>query len=245
MKVRVRVKSRLLVIAVGLPNSSGQGATRGPCCTMHWVKMSGANTSPAPDVLRRVVSLQVLTIVWMTAEAIIALAAAWAARSPALLGFGGDSAIELFSATVVLWRFRSKSDSARAEKIAARIAGALLFVLAAYVVLASGWALLGYHEAQSSLVGIILLILAALGMPWLAKQKRNLATEIGSASLKADAAESALCGYMSWIALAGLLANATLGKSWADPVAALALVPLIVKEGWEAVRASRPGCQCC
>jgi divalent metal cation (Fe/Co/Zn/Cd) transporter len=212
---------------------------------MYWIKMSDAITSPAPDVLRRVLNLQVLTIVWMTAEAMIALAAAWAARSPALLGFGGDSAIELFSAIVVLWRFRSKSNSARAEKIAARFAGALLFVLAAYVVLASGLALLGHHEAQSSFVGIILLILAALGMPWLAKQKRNLATQIGSASLKADAAESALCGYMSWIALAGLLINATLGQSWADPVAALALVPLIVKEGWAAIRAPRPGCQCC
>src|SRR5271157_3211225 len=121
-------------VASSLPDSSGQGVTRGPCCTMHGVKMSGAYTSPAPDALRRVLNLQVLTIVWMTAEAIIALAAAWAARSPALLGFGGDSAIELFSAIVVLWRFRSKSDSARAEKIAARIAGALLFVLAAYVV---------------------------------------------------------------------------------------------------------------
>lgn len=207
--------------------------------------MSDANTSPAPDVLRRVLNLQVLTIVWMTAEAVIALAAAWAARSPALLGFGGDSAVELFSAIVVLWRFRSKSDSARAEKIAARIAGALLFILAAYVVIASGWALLGHHEAQSSFVGIILLILAALGMPWLAKQKRNLATQIASASLKADAAQSALCGYMSWIALAGLLTNTSLGKSWADPVAALALVPLIAKEGWEAIRAPRPGCQCC
>jgi divalent metal cation (Fe/Co/Zn/Cd) transporter len=220
-------------------------ALRGPCCTMHGVRMSDANTSQAPDALRRVLNLQVLTIVWMTAEAVIALAAAWAARSPALLGFGGGSAIELFSAIVVLWRIRSKSDSARAEKIAARIAGALLFLLAAYVVLASGWTLLGTYKAQSSLAGIILLIVAALGMPWLAKQKRKLATQIASASLKADAAESALCGYMAWIALAGLLINATLGKSWADPVAALALVPLIVKEGWEAIRAPRPGCPCC
>ena len=223
----------------------GQGATRRPYCTIHWLKMSDANPSPSPEVLRRVRSLQVLTIAWMSAEAIIALLAAWAARSPALLGFGGDSAIELFSAIVVLWRFRSKSDSARAEKIAARIAGALLFVLAAFVVITAGLALLGRREPQSSFVGIILLIVAALGMPWLAKQKRKLATQIASPSLKADAAQSALCGGMSWIALAGLLTNATLGKSWADPVAALALVPLIVKEGWEAIRAPRLGCECC
>lgn len=207
--------------------------------------MSVAVAHPDPDVLRRVLWLQVLTIVWMTVEATIALAAAWVARSPTLLGFGGDSAIELLSAIIVLWRFRSKSDAAQAETIAARIAGALLFVVAASVVTASGLALVGYREPQPSLIGIILLIVAALGMPWLANQKRGLATQVASASLRADAAESALCGYMSWIALAGLLTNAVARRSWADSVAALALVPLIVKEGWKSMRASRPGCQCC
>jgi divalent metal cation (Fe/Co/Zn/Cd) transporter len=197
---------------------------------------------PAPDAVRCVLRLQVLTVVWMAVEAVVALAAAWAAESAALAGFGGDSAVELFSAIVVLWRFRSGPDSARAEKMAARIAGALLFLLAAYVVLAAAWALLGHRQPQPSLAGIILLLAAAFGMPWLARQKRNLAAEIGSASLKADAAESAVCGYMSWIALAGLLFNAVLHKRWADPVAALALVPLIVKEGWEALSTSRPGC---
>ncbi len=197
---------------------------------------------PDSAVLRRVLRLQVLTIIWMSAEATIALAAAWAARSPALLGFGGDSTIELLSAIIVLWRFRSKSDAAQAERIAARIAGALLFVVAASVVFASALALVGYHEPQPSLVGIILLMMAALGMPWLAKQKRQLATEVVSASLRADAAESAVCGYMSWIALAGLLTNAIARKSWADSVAALALVPLIAKEAWKAIRASRPAC---
>jgi divalent metal cation (Fe/Co/Zn/Cd) transporter len=199
----------------------------------------------APDLLRRLVRLQVLTISWMTIEAIVALGAAWTARSPALLGFGGDSAIELFSAIIVLWRFRSKSDSADAEKLAARVAGGLLFVVAGFVIVSSGLSLLGYREAQPSLAGIILLIVAAIGMPWLANQKRKLATQIASASLRADAAESALCGYLSWIALAGLLTNAVFQKSWADPVAALLLLPLIVKEGWNAMGASRPGCQCC
>jgi hypothetical protein len=85
--------------------------------------MSLVNAILAPDLLRRVVRLQVLTIAWMTVEAIVALGAAWTARSPALLGFGGDSAIELFSAIIVLWRFRSKSDSEDAEKLAARVAG--------------------------------------------------------------------------------------------------------------------------
>jgi divalent metal cation (Fe/Co/Zn/Cd) transporter len=201
--------------------------------------------SSTPDVLRRVVRLQRLTIAWMTIEAAVALGAAWKAQSPALLGFGGDSAIELFSALVVLWRFRSKSDSARAEKLAARVAGGLLFIVAAFVIVSSGLSLLGYREPQPSLPGIILLIVAAIGMPWLARQKRELAGQVASASLHADAAESALCGSLSWIALGGLLINALFQKPWADPLAALLLVPLVVKEGWNAMRANRPGCECC
>jgi divalent metal cation (Fe/Co/Zn/Cd) transporter len=209
--------------------------------------MAIATTTSTPDLVLRAQRLQILTIIWMTAEAIVALAAAWTARSPALLGFGGDSAIELLSAMVVLWRFRSKSESGSvsAEKTAARIAGALLFLVAAFVTMTSALTLLGYGEPRPSLVGIVLLIVAAFGMPWLADQKRSLAARLSSASLKADAAESSLCGYLSWIALAGLLANAVFRKSWADPLAALILVPFVVKEGWEAMRASRPGCHCC
>jgi divalent metal cation (Fe/Co/Zn/Cd) transporter len=183
----------------------------------------------------------------MTLEAAIALAAAWKARSPALFGFGGDSIIELLSGIVVLWRFRSqaRSETARAEKIAARIAGALLFFVALFVATTSSFALLGYYEPRPSIVGIVLLIVAAFGMPWLASQKRKLATQLSSASLRADAVESSLCGYLSWIALAGLVANALFGIWWADPVAALTLLPFVLKEGWQAIHASRPGCDCC
>ena len=109
-------------------------------------------------------------------------------------------------------------------------------MLAAGVIVGAGLALVGYREAQPSVVGIILLLVEAFGMPWLAHRKRKLAAQIGSASLRADAAQSAVCGYMSWIALCGLLVNAVFHKPWADPIAALALVPFIVKEGWEAVR---------
>ena len=190
--------------------------------------MAFAAAPRAPDLLRRVVRLQVLTITWMTVEAVVALGAAWTARSPSLLGFGGDSTIELFSAIIVLWRFRSKSDSADTEKLAARVAGGLLFIVAAFVTVSSGLSLLGYREPQPSIAGIILLIVAALGMPWLASQKRKLATKVASRDpLGADATESALCGYLSLIALAGLLANAIFHAPWADPVAALAIVPLI------------------
>lgn len=175
-------------------------------------------------------------------EAAVSLGAAWKSRSPALLAFGGDSAIELLSAAVVYWRFRSKSDPSRTEERAARIAGSLLFALAASVVLASGLALLGYGEAQPSLVGVVLLVIAAAIMPWLAGRKKKLAAVTSSASLKADAVESALCGYMAWIALGGLGVNAIWGKSWADPVAALGLTPLIIREGWEVVRRNRSEC---
>jgi len=163
------------------------------------------------------------------------------AHSPALLGLGGDSAVELLSAAVVFWRFKSSSDGDYAEHQASRIAGGLLFILAAFVALTSVLALLGRVEARPSPIGIALLILAAVVMPWLAAQKRQLSTVTGSAALRADAAESAVCGYLALIALAGLAINAVWKVSWADPVAALALLPLIVKEGWEASK----GKPCC
>ena len=197
--------------------------------------MAVAAASPAPELFRRAARLQRLTIGWMAAEAIASLAGAWMARSPALLGFGGDSAVELFSAVIVLWRFRTQSDSERAEKVAARVAGVLLLLLAAFVIAGSAFSLLGFRQPRPSFLGIVVLMVAAVGMPWLASQKRKLAAQLSSASLRADAAESALCGYLSLIALTGLLANGIFHASWADPVAALALIPFIVKEAWEAL----------
>lgn len=202
--------------------------------------MNTATTVPWADVSRRVVRLQIITLVWMSLEAAISLGTAWHAHSPALFGFGGDSLIELLSAAVVLWRFRFRFDEARA----AQIAGALLLVLTGLVVLTSILNFIGYREAQRSVIGIAILLTAALAMPLLANRKRKLATVISSASLRADAAESAVCGYMAWIALAGLAVNAIWGKSWADPVAALALTPLIVREGWEALRSQQMHCGC-
>lgn len=206
--------------------------------------VDGATPKPG-DMLRWVQRLQALTIVWMSVEALVALGAAWSAHSPALLGFGGDSAVELLSAIVVLWRFRSKPDRALAERWAARVSGGLLFVVAAFVVATSVLSLRGYRQPKPSFVGIALLIVAAIGMPWLASQKRKLATQTGSAALKADAAESALCGYLAMIALGGLLANAAFRVPWADPVAALGLVPFIVREGYEAIRRDWPGAEVC
>ncbi len=191
---------------------------------------------------RRILHLQVFTMVWMAVEAAVSLFAAWRAHSPALLGFGGDSAIELLSAAVVFWRFRSNSNSELAERYAARIAGALLIVLALFVAITSTLSLLGYREPQASRLGIAVLLLAAVIMPWLAREKRKLAAATSSAALRADAAESALCGYLAWIALAGVLLNALWAKPWADPLAALLLIPLILREGWEALHSSKPSC---
>ena len=115
-------------------------------------------------------------------------------------------------------------------------------MLAGLVALTSVLNFLGYREAQQSFVGIGILLAAAVGMPWLAARERQLAAITSSAALKADAAESALCAYMAWIALAGLVVNAIWSKSWADPLAALALIPLILREGWEAFQSSKLCC---
>ena len=192
------------------------------------------------NLSRRVVRLQIITLIWMSVEAAVSLGTAWNAHSPALFGFGGDSLIELLSAAVVFCQFRFHFDETRA----ARIAGALLFALAGLVVLTSVLSFVGYQEAQRSLIGIGILLAAAIAMPILASEKRRLAAVTASAALKADAAESALCGYMAWIALVGLAVNVAWGKSWADPIAALALTPLILREGWEACRGQQMCSHC-
>jgi len=193
------------------------------------------------DTIRRIQRIQAITIIWMTVEAAVSLFAAWRARSPALLAFGGDSAIELFSAVVVLWRFRAAAHR-YAERRAARVAGALLFALAAYVAVSSALSLLGYSEPKPTLLGIAILVAAAAVMPWLAKEKRRLSAATGSGALRADAAQSALCAYLSFIALVGLAVNAIWHIAWADPVAALLIVPLVLRESWLAIRGKPCGC---
>ena len=205
----------------------------------HNIYMSPEENSTPPKVLQRVLRIQTLTLSWMSVEAVVSLGTAWMARSPALLAFGGDSAVELLSAAVVFRRFYAPSQR---EERAGRIAGGLLFVLAAFVVTTSVLAFLGHVEARPSVIGIVVLALAAMIMPWLAAQKRQLSITTASAALRADAAESAVCGYLALIALAGLVVNAMWKMSWADPIAALALLPLIIREGSEAWK-GRPCCQ--
>ena len=194
------------------------------------------------EAVARVQRLQVITICWMVVEAMLSLWAAWSARSPALIAFGGDSAIELLSAIVVLWRFQIVSQPDRAERITARISGGLLLLLAAYVLGTSILALLGYSAPQPSYLGVAVLMVAALVMPWLAREKRRLSAVTGSAALRADAAQSAACAYLSLIALVGVGVSAIWHIGWADPAAALLATPLILREGWEAMRGKSCAC---
>lgn len=200
-----------------------------------------AELAAIQSIEKRVRVIQALTIAWMSVEFVVSLVAAWRAHSPALFAFSGDSIVELLSAIMVWWRFRSGNENA--EQWAARVAGVLLFAVAGFVVLGSVMTFLGYSEARPSYLGIGVLIAAAVLMPLLAKEKRRLSSKTGSAALRADASESALCGYMSIIALVGLVLNSVWHITWADPVAALLIVPLVVREGWEAVQGK--ACDCC
>lgn len=197
--------------------------------------------APTRETLKHIHLIQTISIAWMSVEAALSLWAAWMARSPALVAFGGDSAVELMSASVVLWRFRTHA-SEYAEQRAARVAGVLLFALAGCVVLASAMSLFGYSEPKPSYLGMTVLVGAAIIMPVLAKEKRRLSTLTGSAALRADAAESALCAYLSVIALIGLVVHAIWHVAWADPVAALAITPLIAIEARETLRGKACGC---
>ncbi|MGO9306115.1 MAG: cation transporter [Candidatus Korobacteraceae bacterium] len=201
-----------------------------------------AAKAPTPDTIRRIHRIQVITIIWMTVEAAVSQFAAWQARSPALAAFGVDSAIELLSAVVVLWRFSTPRANSQLERRTARVAGVLLLLLAVYVALVSAMTLMGYNEPRPSYLGILVLVTAAVFMPWLAKRKRELSAATGSAALRADAAQSGLCAYLALVALTGLVVNAIWHVTWADPIAALAVIPLILWEAKEAVRGKSCGC---
>lgn len=174
-------------------------------------------------------------------EGAVALLAAMRAHSVALAAFGADSGIELLSAATVLWRFRS--DRQHAEITATRITAWLLVALAFYIATASIFTFIFRRKPEASYLGMILLLAAALVMPWLGGQKRKLATAANSAALRADAAQSSICAYLAWIALAGLLLNAVAHIWWADPLAALCLMPLVIKEAKEAFEGRK--CECC
>jgi divalent metal cation (Fe/Co/Zn/Cd) transporter len=177
-------------------------------------------------------------------EGLVAVAAGTVAGSVALVGFGIDSFIETASAIVVGWRLRdelhgrSSQRMERVERTASRAAGALLLLLALYLVIDAGRRLVGFGgEARASAIGIALTALSLVVMPLLGGAKLRTAAALGSGALRADAFETITCAWLSLTTLCGLVLNVLLGWWWADPVAALVLVPLIVREGLEGLRA--------
>lgn len=193
--------------------------------------------------LRRGVRLEAFTVGWNVLEGLIAVAAGAAAGSIALVGFGVDSFVETTSGVVVGLRLRdelrgrSREHAEQLERRAARVAGLLLVVLAAYVLLEAGRRLLGFGaQARESPVGIALTAVSLVVMPLLGRAKLRTAAALGSRALRADAFETVACAWLSLTTLVGLALNALLGWWWADPAAALALVPLIVREGLEGLR---------
>jgi len=194
---------------------------------------------PRAQLIRAAFRLEWLTIAWMVVEAAIALASGLMARSVSLIAFGVDSLIELASAGVLIWRLgvelRHGEAFARAtERRASRIGGALLFALAAYVVLAAGWSLWTRQGAEFSWPGLFV-SLAAIPVMWLlSRQKLRVADALGSRALRTDAIESITCGWLSFVVLIGLLAQIALGAWWFDAATSLVIVWLLVKEGREA-----------
>ena len=190
------------------------------------------------------VVLEGVTVGYNALEGIIAIAAGLAAGSVALTGFGIDSVIEVTSGVVLWWRLRAELGSSElgpaVEARAARWAGVLLLALAVYIVAESGRRLLTGDRPGESVVGIVLTALSLIVMPLLARGKLRLAASLGSRALRADAHETIVCAWLSATTLIGLALNAVLGWWWADPVAALTMVPLITREGLEAWQAEPP-----
>ncbi len=202
------------------------------------------DTTNRPSLVTRGRRLEYFTIGYNSLEGLIAVAAGLIAGSIALVGFGFDSLVEVTSGAVLLWRLHADLDSERRERVEAislRIVGACFVVLALYVSYDSIKSLVRQEEPEQSVVGIVLAAVSLIVMPLLVRAKRRVARAINSAALMADSKQTELCTYLSGILLIGLLLNALLGWWWADPVAALIMVPIIAKEGIEALR----GETCC
>ncbi|GGN94364.1 hypothetical protein GCM10010112_83610 [Actinoplanes lobatus] len=206
------------------------------------IQISPAGPSPQRrDLLsRRIRLLVAATITYNVIEAVVAITAGTIALSTALIGFGLDSVIEVSSAAAVAWQFAGK-DPERRERTALRIIAVSFFALAAYVTVESVRALIGGAEAEHSTVGLVLAALSLAIMPGLSYAQRRAGRELGSRSAVADSKQTLLCTYLSAVLLVGLAVNSLFGWSWADPIAALVIAAVAVKEGREAWR----GDACC
>ena len=188
------------------------------------------------SLLQRGRVLEYLTLVWNSVEAVVAVGSGILAGSTALVAFGVDSVIESSSGVVLLWRLREGEGGEEREETALRLVGASFLALAAWV----GWdaldSLLNHEAPGESLVGIVLAALSLIVMPVLAREKRKVASGLGSRALEADSRQTDLCAYLSAILLVGLGLNALLGWWWADPLAGLVMVPIIVREGMNSLK---------
>ena len=212
----------------------------------------GKETSGTTDALKRAASIQRafrlewLTIIWMMVETAVAIGAGLAAHSLLLFAFGIDSVIEIVSACVLIWRLsvelrRGRAFSEAAERSASRIAGALLFALALYVIAGAAWGLWRHQGAEFSTPGLILTVAAIPIMYVLSRQKLAVAQQLGSRALRADAMESITCGWLSFVVVIGLVAQLASGAWWVDSAASLAIVYFVIEEGREAWN----GGECC
>ena len=201
---------------------------------------AGPTAARRAALARRIRLLVAATITYNVVEAVVAITAGRAASSTALIGFGLDSIIEVASAAAVAWQFAGRDPEAR-ERTALRIIAVSFFALAAYVGFDSIRALLGQGEAGHSSVGIVLAVVSLVVMPGLSHAQRRAGRELGSRTAVADSKQTLLCTYLSAVLLVGLLLNSLFGWSWADPVAALVIAAVAVKEGRDAWR----GDACC
>ena len=188
--------------------------------------------------------LEWLTVAWNVVEAVVSIAAGWVAGSVALIGFGLDSVVESTSGVALLWRLRrdDPGQRERAERAALRLVAVSFLLLAAYVAAESVHTLWVREAPEASVAGIVIAALSLVVMPLLARAKRRVATGIESRALHADSRQTDLCAYLSAILLLGLGLNAVLGWWWADPLAGMGMVPIIVREGLAAWKGRPCGC---
>jgi divalent metal cation (Fe/Co/Zn/Cd) transporter len=190
-------------------------------------------------VAQRGKHLEYFTIVWNSLEGLVAVVAGALAGSISLVGFGIDSFIEVTSGTVLLWRMAVDANVRRRERneqLSLRIVGVCFLTLAAYVGYESICDLVSRKAPEHSIPGIVLACISLVAMPLLSRAKKKVANELGSSAMHADAKQTDFCVYLSVILLLGLVLNAVLGWWWADPTAAVLMVPLIAKEGVEAMK---------